>query len=83
MLLLSSMSRRVAFDIKKKIISVLRKYGELSLRELEKKVNTNYLTIRTQVKEMEFFGAVEIIKHEKNEKNGRPFTTVRLKRKLI
>lgn len=72
------MSRRKALDIKKEILDVLKKHGELSLRELDIKVNTNYQTIRDQVKELEFFGKVEVVKHEKNEKNGRAYTTVRL-----
>ena len=73
------MSRRKALDIKKEIIEVLKKEKEVSLRELDIKVNTNYQTIRDQIKELEFFGIVEIIRHEKSEKTGRPYTSVRLK----
>lgn len=73
------MSRRKALDIKKEILRVLKKNGELSLRELDIKVNTNYKTIRDQIKELEFFGEIEIIKHEKSEKTGRPYTSVKLK----
>lgn len=51
----------------------------MSLRELESKVNTSYETIRNQVEELAFFGRVEIKKHEKSDKNGRPYTTVKLK----
>ena len=72
------MSRRKALDIKKEIIEVLKKEKEVSLRELDIKVNTNYQTIRDQIKELEFFGIVEIIRHEKSEKTGRPFTSVRI-----
>ena len=72
--------RRNALEIKKEILDILAKNGELSLRELDIKTNTSYQTIRTQVKELEFFEKVEIIKHQKNEKNGRPYTTVKLKR---
>jgi predicted ArsR family transcriptional regulator len=70
--------RRSALDIKKKILAVLKEQGEMSLRELDIKVNTNYKTIREQVKELEFFGKVYVIKHKKNEKTGRPYTSVRL-----
>jgi DNA-binding Lrp family transcriptional regulator len=72
--------RRNALQIKKEILDILAKNGELSLRELDIKTNTSYQTIRAQVKELEFFGKVEIINHKKNEKNGRPYTTVKLKR---
>jgi predicted ArsR family transcriptional regulator len=70
--------RRKALDIKKQILKVLKDYGEMSLRELDIKVNTNYRTIRDQVEELEFFGLVEIIQHDNNPKTGRPYTTVRL-----
>jgi len=73
------MSRRRAIDIKKDILRVLKQNGELSLRDIDIKVNTNSHTIKTQIDELEFFDKVEIIKHPKNDKNGRPFTTVRLK----
>ena len=74
------MERRDGLEIKKKILQILKENKEVSLRELETKTNTNNLTILSHIKELEFFGKVEIIKHEKSEKTGRPYTTVRLKR---
>ena len=53
----------------------------MSVRELETRVDTNYLTIKTQLDELEFFGFIERVHHNRNDKNGRPFTTVRLIRK--
>ena len=73
------MARRKALDIKKDILRVLKEYGELSLRELDIKVNTNSKTLRTQIEELEFFNKVTVLKHNRNDKNGRPFTTVKLK----
>jgi len=73
------MTRREGLDIKKKILDVLKQHGEVSLRELETKTNTNNITIQKHVEELEFFGKVVVTKHPKNDKNGRPFTTVRLK----
>ena len=70
--------RRTALEIKKKIIDLL-KQKEMSIREIETKVNTNYLTVKTQLEELEYFGLVTLINHNRNNKNGRPFTTVRLK----
>ncbi len=58
---------------------MLKKFGEMSLRELDIKVNTNYNTIRKQVEELEFFGKVVVTKHKKNKINGRPYTSVKLK----
>ncbi len=73
------MKRRIALEIKKKILALL-KNNELSVRELETKVNTNYLTIKTQLDELEFFGLIEKIKHNRNDRNGKPYTTIRLKK---
>lgn len=73
------MTRRDGLEIKKKILSLLKESGELSLRELETKTNTNNVTILKHIEELEFFDRVEIIKHQKSEKTGRPYTTVRLK----
>ncbi len=67
------MKRRTALEILK-----LLKEKEMSLRELESKVNTNFQTIKTHIKELEYFGFVKVIKHEKNKINGRPFSTVKL-----
>ncbi len=71
--------KRKPLEIKKKILQALKENKELSLRELDIKVNTSYQTIRDQVEELEFFGMVEIIKHKKSEKTGRPYTSVKLK----
>jgi predicted ArsR family transcriptional regulator len=72
--------RRNALEIKKEILAVLSKNGELSLRDLDRKVNTNYQTIRSQVKELEYFEKVIVTNHKKSEKTGRPYTTVKLKK---
>ncbi len=71
--------RRKALDIKKKILEVLKKEKELSLRELETKVNTNNKTLKTQIEELEWFEKVIAKKYSRNCKNGKPFTTIRLK----
>lgn len=75
------MGRRRGLDIKKKILQLLKEKGELSLGELERGTNANNITILTHVEELEFFGFVEIVKHERSEKTGRPYTSVRLSNK--
>lgn len=74
------MKRRGSLEMKKKILQILKENGEMSLGEIERKTNTNNLTILNHIKELEFFGLIEVIKHKKSEKTGRPYTTVRLKR---
>ncbi len=73
--------RRKALEIKKKIIEILKKHGEMSLRDLETKANTNNKTIKTQIEELEWFGKVIVLKHNKNEKNGRPYTSIKISSK--
>jgi predicted ArsR family transcriptional regulator len=75
------MKRRSGLDIKKKILRILKDMGEISLGELERKTNGNNLTILNHIKELEYFGFVEVIKHNKNEKTGRPYTSVKLRNK--
>ena len=48
---------------------------------MEIKVNTGSQTLQTQIEELKFFGVVEIIKHSKSEKTGRPYTTIKLTKK--
>lgn len=71
--------KRKVIEIKKAILNTLKKEGELSLKALEIQVNTGSQTISTQIKELEFLGKIEVIKHDKNKKTGRPFTSVKLK----
>jgi len=73
------MKRRIGLEIKKKILQILKENGKISLGELERKTNTNNLTILNHIKELEFFGKIEVIKHKKSEKTGRPYTTIILK----
>ena len=72
------MPKRSSLQLKKEIIAILKKHGELSLRDLDIKVNTNYKTIREHVSELEFFEKVKVTTHKKNKKTGRPYTSVSL-----
>jgi len=75
------MKRRGGLEIKKKILQILKENLEMSLGELERKTNANNLSILNHIKELEFFGKVEVIKHKKSAKTGRPYTSVRLKKR--
>ena len=67
---------RSSIEIKKAIINLLKQEKELSLRKLDIKLNTASKTIRAHCKELEFLGIVKLIKHKRNTKNGKPYTTV-------
>ena len=73
-----SEKRRRPLTLKKEILQLL-KSGELSLRQLESKVNTSNQTIKNHLEELEYFGKIELVKHKKHPKTGRPFTSVKLK----
>ena len=72
------MSRRKLLDIKKEILRVLNAEGEISLRELDIKVNTSSRTIQSQIEELEYFQKVRVTKHKRSENNGRAYTTVKI-----
>jgi predicted ArsR family transcriptional regulator len=73
-----SKKHRKPLEIKKEILNLL-KNKELSLRQLESKINTSNQTIKNHLEELVFFGKVELVKHSKHEKTGRPYTSVRLR----
>ena len=74
--------RKRGIDIKKEILNIL-KNKECSMRELETKINTNYLTIKNHCEELKFLKIIELTFHKKNLSNGRPYTTVKLTEKGI
>lgn len=60
-------------DMKKAIIA------DKGRRELETKINTNDRTIKKHCEELEYLGHIKLTKHAKSEKNGRPYTTAKLR----
>ena len=59
------MSKRTFREIRNKVLEELKKVKECSFGYLERKVNTNWQTIRDHVENLEFFGAVEISKENR------------------
>lgn len=55
------MVKRLSLDIKKKILEILSDNKEHSFGDLERKVNTNWQTIRNQCNELEIFEGINII----------------------
>ncbi len=70
------MLKRSSFEIKKKILELSK--SEKTLAELERKINTNFNTIKSNCKELEKFGFIKITKENKHEKNGRPFFKIKI-----
>ena len=70
--------RRRPLEIKKEILRLL-KSDELSLRQLESKVNTSNQTIKNHIEELLIFNKIELTRHKRHKKTGRPYTSVKLK----
>ena len=72
------MEYRSGLEIKKSILKFLKE-GEQVISQLERKINTSDKVIKRHIKELAFLNIVEIIEHKRNEKTGRPYTSIRLK----
>jgi len=72
------MKKRSSLELKKEILKYLKKNGETSLKELDMKLRSGFRSIKIQVKELDFFKAIDIIQIEKNPKTGRPSTNVKI-----
>lgn len=59
------MKKRSSLELKKQILDYVKKNGETSLKELDMKLRSGFRSIKIQVKELDFFGAIKIIKKEK------------------
>ena len=70
--------KRKPLEIKKKIIEILKKERKMSVKKLEKKVNTNYQSILNNCEELEYFGIVKIIKSSKGTVNGKEYLLVEI-----
>ena len=75
--------RRPAIEIRKEILKLLLKEGELSLRELESKIDTNNLTIKAQVADLKSLGFVTVKEHKAHPKNNKPYQSCRITEKGI
>lgn len=70
------MSKRSSFDIKKKILELVK--SPKTFAELERKVNTGFVTIKENCEELEKFGFIKITKMSKHEKNGKPYFEIKI-----
>lgn len=68
--------KRKPLEIKKKILEILNKEQSISIKKLERKINTNYQTILNNCEELEYFKMLKIRKTKDNSKNGREYLIV-------
>ena len=65
------MAKRSSYDIRIDIITVVRE-GEFPLSKIEKKVDTNYYTVKKICEDLADLELVKIRKIEKDPANGKP-----------
>ena len=70
--------KRKPLEIKKRILQILKEHKRMSVKKLERKVNTNYQTIINNCEELEYFGFVKVEKTMDKTKNGREYWVVSL-----
>ena len=58
------MAKRTNKEVRKAIFEALKDKKKHSYGELERKVNTNWKTIRDHIEYMELFGAIEIVERK-------------------
>lgn len=70
------MYKRSSFEIKKKILELSK--NEKTFAELERKINTNFNTIKENCNELEKFGFITIKKILKHPKNGKHYFEIKI-----
>jgi predicted transcriptional regulator len=64
------MPKRTTYEIRDNIVMII-KDGEYFLSKLEKKVKTNFLTVKRICSDLELLGLVKINRIEKHPSNGK------------
>lgn len=77
------MSGRKSIQIKKEILLNLQGGKSLSFAELERKVNSNWQTIRTHCTELKIFGCIKIKKRKHHSRNNKPYFEISLTKRGI
>ena len=70
------MSKRTSKEVRKAILEVLKDGVPHSLGDLERKVGTNWKTIRNHCDDLILFNAITKNKFKKHDQNGRPYIEV-------
>ena len=65
------MAKRQSYEIKKQILRVLKE-GPLKYSEIERKIDTNFNTIRNNCEELEDHDYISVKTIEKDPANGKP-----------
>ena len=70
------MSKRTSKEVRKAILEILKDGNPHSLGDLERKVGTNWISVRTHCDDLLLFNAVIKKEFQKHDQNGRPYIEV-------
>ena len=74
--------KRKPLEIKKKILEILSSEKKISIKKLERKVNTNYQTILNNCEELEYFGFLKVSKTSEGSLNGKDYLIVEILKEI-
>jgi predicted transcriptional regulator len=77
------MSNRNPLQMKKQILSALMENKSMSYAQLEKKVNSNWQTIRSHCKELEVFNCIDVKEMKSHTRNNKPYTEINITKEGI
>jgi predicted transcriptional regulator len=71
-------AKRKPYEVKLRILQLLRENQELSYTKLQTKLSTNYDSVKNNCEELEFYGFIEIKEYGKHPENGKPYYILKL-----
>ena len=69
--------------MKKQILSALIENKTMSYAQLEKKLNSNWQTIRSHCKELEVFNCIDVKEMKSHTRNNKPYTEINITKQGI
>lgn len=72
------MRKRKSYDVRNEILKLVVKEGPVTYTKIQTKLSTNYDSVKSNVKELEEHGLVNIKKKENHPENGRPYFEVEI-----
>jgi len=72
------MTRRNAISIRKEILLLLQKEKEISVRQIETKINTNFETTKRQVEDLASLGFVKVVEIKSHPRNNKPYKVCKI-----
>lgn len=72
------MAKRKSYDVRNGILKLIIKEGPITYTKIQTKLSTNYDSVKSNVKELEEYGLVNVKRKETHPENGRPYFEVEI-----